>query len=893
MIPPYQWPSSGGVRACRLLLRAASRLVPSPRRSDWIEEWEAELWHLAYKPDEPNSTGTLRSLLTFSQGVIPHALWEMQRSRRLSVPNQTKPDMSTFVQDLRFAWRTFVRNPSFTVVAVLTMALGIGASTTIFSVVNGVLLRPLPYPDPDRLVIAGATFEGGQGHTPNGPIFPRVFADWQRDNTVLDPMVAVSPWTLDLVGDGNPERLRAAGVSVGFLPLLGTTPLLGRNFVPEEDRPGVGRVAIVSHRMWRARWGSDPNILGQRIVLSDEPYTIVGVLPPDFRYPEALSSDGVDILYPYQLNIPTQDLIFALARLRDGVSFDQAREAMNALESPTAQRMRMRSKLIPLTSHTVGNVAPRLKLLFGAVAFLLLIASANMANLLLARATSRTHEIALRSALGAGGRRIARQLLTESLFLSLVGGAAGVGLAAVAIRALVVIDPGTLPRLTEVTIDGTVLGFTLLVTLATGVVFGLIPAVQLAGIRGTSLTGGVARTTTTRAGQRVRATLLVAQVALALMLVIGASLLIESFVRLQNVDPGFNPTDVSFASIILDNRYESRQEQLVFFSGVLDRVQQTVPGLVSAGLVTALPMSGDRWRTSIVVDGYTAPQGSRIAMDFAQVSEDYFATIGARVVAGRVFNEQDRASNDARSLVVNESFARQFWPDGKALGGRLKMGRSADGSRPWLTVIGIIRDMNQRGLAEASEPETYLYYHQFPSDQMRIVARSTAEFSLVSQAMRRAVWEIDPNIPVEVVALPDQVAGTITGPRFYTMLLVGFATLALFLAAVGIYGTMSYVVGERTRELGIRIALGAAAGSVTRLVVRQGMTLALAGVVLGIVGASVATRLLESFLFGVTTTDASAFVLGVLVLGGIAIVASYVPAHRATLVDPVETLRAE
>ena len=376
-------------------------------------------------------------------------------------------------------------------------------------------------------------------------------------------------------------------------------------------------------------------------------------------------------------------------------------------------------------------------------------------------------------------------------------------------------------------------------------------------------------------------------------LLIGSSLLIESFVRLQNVDPGFDPNDVAFASIILDDRYPSPAEQLVFFSSVLDRVEQTVPGVTSAGLVTALPMSGDRWRAPIAIEGYVPPEGTRLAMDFAQVSEDYFTAIGTRVVAGRVFTVQDRTSDGLNALVVNESFARLYWPDGNALGRRLKVGSSVDGPGPWLYVIGIVADVHQRGLAEPSEAESYLFYQQRPSDQMRIVVRSGADFSLVAEALKRAIWEVDPNIPVEVNTLADQVAGTITTPRFYTGLLATFAALALLLAAVGLYGTMSYVVGERQREMGIRLALGAAASSVTTLVVRQGLILTVLGAVVGMAGAVLGTRLLESFLFGVTATDASAFVVGVAVLTGVALVASYLPARRATLIDPVQTLRAE
>lgn len=802
-------------------------------------------------------------------------------------------NMNMLVQDLRFTLRTFLRNPSFTVLVVGTMALGIGASTTIFSVVNGVLLRPLPYPNSDRLMVLASTLEGNQGGFPDGPTFPAVFDEWRENNSVFERMAAVSEWTLDLVGQGDPRRLNAAGVSADFLAMLRVSPEIGRNFTEEEDQADAGPVVIVSHRLWQRHWGGDPEILGRRISLSGQPYTVVGVLPSDFRYPEVLNFDGVDVLYPYQLNVPTQDLIYAFGRLRDGVSQAEAQEALNALEGASIQRMRLRSKLIPLTSHTVGDIGPRLNLLLGAVGLLLLLASANVANLLLARATSRTREIALRSTLGAGRGRIARQLLTEGVILSVAGGLVGLGLAAGMVKGLVLIDAGDLPRLAEVSLDGTVLAFALLVTVATGVMFGAVPAVQLAGLGGISLAGNATHASSTRAGRRVRATLVGSQAGLALVLLIGASLLIESFVTLQAVDPGFDPDDVAFASIILDDRYPTPEEQLAFFSSVLDRAERTVPGVTSAAVVTALPMSGDRWRAPIVVEGYEPPEGVRVSMDYAQISEDYFQTIGTSIVAGRVFDVRDRTSGEPTGLVVNEAFVQRFWPEGNAVGRRLKIGTSSDAAAPWITVIGVVSDVHQRGLAESGEPESYLFYHQLPSDQMRLVVRSSADFSLVSTALQQAIWDVDRSIPVEVTALRQQVAGTIAAPRFYTGLLVSFATLALLLAAIGIYGMMSYVAGERKKEVGIRIALGGASSSVTALVVRQALLPTVLGGVVGLAVAGATVGFLESFLFGVTPADPTAFVSGVTILGGVAIVASYLPARRASLVDPVQALSAE
>ena len=802
------------------------------------------------------------------------------------------PRLGGLLQDLRFAVRVLVRNPGFSLVVAITMALGIGATTTIFSVVHGVLLQPLPYADADELMILGVT-RSGDGAFPRGPVFPSVYADWEADASVFESMSAVSEWTLDLVGEGEPQRLNAAGVSASFLGLLGVELQLGQGFSEADDQPEAAPVLLLSDALWQTRWGGDPGILGERVTLSGVTYTVVGVLPRGFRYPEAFGLDRIDVLYPYRLNIPTQDLIYALGRLRPGVTAASAADALDAVGSPSAERGGFLADVIPLRSFIVGDVGMRLRLLLGAVGLLLLIASANVANLFLARATGRNEEMGLRTSLGAGRGRILGQLLVEALVLAAVGGALGVAVAAASIKALAALDPGSIPRMSEVAMNGTVLFVALGVTAATGVLFGLVPAAQLGSGRGGRISGTGARSSASPLGRRLRAALVSGQVALALVLLVGAGLLIRSFVQLQDVDPGFDPRDVAFTTIILDDRYAAPEEQSLFFSQVLDRVGQSVPGVTDAGVVTALPMSGDRWRAPIVVEGYVPPDGQGAAMDFAQVSEGYFQTLGTALLSGRTFAAGDAAGEGPTVLVVNESFARQYWGDQDPLGRRVKIGRDADGPGPELTVIGVVADVRQRAVAEAGGPQSYIFYRQMPSNQMRVVVKSGADPALVAPALRQAVWDVDPAIPVEVTLLEDQVSGTITGPRFYATLLTAFAGLALVLAAVGLYGTLSYVVGERRREMGIRVALGAGASSVRRLVVRQGAVMTAVGVIVGLAGAVLASRLLEGLLYATGPMDPAAFAWSVVALAGVSLLASYVPALRATRADPMVALREE
>ena len=806
--------------------------------------------------------------------------------------------MSSMLQDVRYAARSLARTPTFTAVAILTLALGIGSSTAIFSVVDGVLFRPLPYPDSEDLVRVGGTWPNGSLSAVSGPMFLEL-----REMTASFAAIgATVTASLDLAGDGVPERFRAAAVSAGFFRILGVPPALGRGILPGEDHPASSRVLVLSHGLWQGRWGGDPGVVGRTLTLNGEQFTVVGVMPPGFQPPEALGHGEVEMWFPlafanWDLTSRNNWFLHLVARLEPGTTLEAARQQVNGyfagLTDADPGLRRHGGQVQSMFDETVGDIGTRLVLLLGAVGFLLLIACANVANLFLARATDRAREVALRTALGAGKARIVRQFLTESLLLAAGGGALGIVIAFVGVEAFVLFSPGDIPRIGEVAVNHRALGVTAALSVATGMLFGLAPVL---GQNQRSAHDCLRENTyLASAGHRrsaVRNTLVVVEAGLALMLLVGAGLLLNSFVRLQRVDPGFSPINTLAFRIDLRPEYDTRDERTQFFRALLDRVS-SVPGVSSAGASTGLPFARSGSIGTIVVEGQPTEENQRTAWQL--VSPGYFETLAAEIQpGGRSFASTDDAAGP-RVAIVNDAFARQHWSERNAVGRRLKVIRTGE-NHPWFTVIGVANDFKQNRLGAPTQPEIFVPLAQgavvFP--RMDVIVKSRIAATGLVAALRNAVWSIDPNQPVgAMITMEDYIARSVIAPRFYTMLLTTFATIAMVLAAIGIYGTMTYAVGQRNRELGIRMALGARSGDVRRLVVRQGMKLTLAGLLLGLGGSILLSRALANFMFGVTTTDAPTFAAATAVLAAAGLAACYIPAVRATRIDPLTALRSE
>ena len=819
--------------------------------------------------------------------------------------------MDRLRHDLRFALRGLLRRPGFTAVVVLTLALGIGANSAIFSVVNGVLLRPLPYDRPGAVATLWVRWPGN----PQGELSQPEYWDLREQSRSFTRLAAYASGSLTLTGSGDPERLRTGFMSGDALPLVGVAPARGRAFTPDDDRPGAPVTVLLSDGLWRRRFGADPGVVGQKVILDDQPTTIVGVMPPGFQLPTHYAGAGMEIWAPLQLD-PSIDRsergwhwVNVMARLRPGVNIASASLEVGAL----ARRMRdtypdeykptFGGFAVIAADDLVGEVRPAILVLLGAVGLLLLIACANVAGLLLARAEARQREIAVRTALGAGAGRLVRQLLTESVVLALAGGAFGALLADWGVRALVAAAPPTLPRLEAVGTDGWVLGFTLVVSLVTGILFGLVPALQASRPDLTAALAEGGRSGSSAGRQRFRRGLVVAQIALALMLVTSAGLLIRSFVRMRGVDPGFDPSHLLTAEVELSSvRYDTSAKIRAFYSELVHRLQ-TLPGVRSAAAVRALPMTGrleiGDW--SFVVEGRHANPpvpADRINADWQALTPGYFETLRIPVLRGRGIEEQDRT--DATPVVViNRTLARQAWPGEDPIGRRILLG-GGDVDSVWRTVVGIVGDVRHRGLTATPRPEMYLPHAQFPAGTgtaqrtLRIVLRSQGDPAALAGPLRAALAELDPAVPLVDVQTMEQALGAWAAERRLTMILVAaFAALALALGAVGVYGVMAHLVVQRTREIGIRIALGAVPREILALVIGQGAWLAVAGVALGVAGALVASRLLGGLLFEVTPTDPATYAGTALTLLGVAAIAALVPALRATRTDPVEALRSE
>jgi putative ABC transport system permease protein len=797
---------------------------------------------------------------------------------------------------MRYGARMLLKKPGFTLIAVITLALGIGANAAIFSVVNAVLLRPLPFKDPDRLMLIRET------KIPQFPEFsvsPGNFLDWRNQNTVFERLVAFNGVSFNMVGTGDPEQIRGMKVTDGFFAMLGAQPQLGRDFLPEEDQPGRNNVVILSNGLWQRRFGGDPKILNQALTLSGQSYTVIGVMPATFRF----GGPDLDLWTPMAFTAREAQIhgghwLSAIGRLKPGATENQARAEMVAIAGRLAAQYPDANtgwsvKLMPLLDYIVRDIKPALVVLLCAVAFVLLIACANVANLLLARAAGRQKEIAIRTALGAGRARIIRQLLTESVLLALLGGAGGLGLAKWGMDLLLKLAPEDLPRMSDVALDGRALAFTAAVTLLTGLIFGLVPALQSSRPNLNETMNETGRGSTEgRRRQLVRGALVVLEVASALVLLVSSGLLIKSFWRLQQVDPGFNPDNTLTLSVSLPrSKYPEEPQQVAFFQQLLEKVR-ALPGVQAAGATNPLPMAGDTVLGFVVQGRPPLPPGASQSTNYYSVSADYFKAMGIRLLRGRLISERD-VKEAPHVAVINETMAKKIFPDEDPIGKRITFD-GGEANPDWYEIVGVVGDVKQYGLDQATPMQTYEPYTQQTYPFMTLVARASGDPTKLTAAIRNAVLELDKEQPIANIRTLDRILSTSTAQqRFSTLLLGVFAAVAMSLAAVGIYGVLSHAVTQRTPEIGIRMALGAARGDVLRLVVGAGMRLAMIGVAAGLAVAFGLTRLMSALLFGVSPTDPMIFGLIPLLIVIVALLACYIPARRATKVDPLVALRIE
>jgi putative ABC transport system permease protein len=807
--------------------------------------------------------------------------------------------MDTIRQDIRYAFRRLVKSPAFTLVALMTLALGIGANTAIFSVVNAVLLQPLPYRDSHEIV---GIFHVSDGQ--RAPMSGPNFIDVKARASTLQDAAAYTRTSQILTGRGEPLGLAGARVSASLFDLLGVRPVVGRTFVAGENEPGRTRVAVLSHALWQERFGGDAAVVGTLVTLDGVPHEVVGVMPAGFSFP-AGRVIWTPLAYTDDLLAKQRSAWYltGVGRMRPGVSAAQVRAEVEAIGGQLAAQYPNSNEglgltAVPLHEAMVGDVRKAFWVLLGAVGFVLLIACVNVANLLLARAASRESEIAVRSALGAGRGRLVRQLLTESMLLGVAGGACGLLLAVWGIEALVALEPQGIPRLAEVRVDPMVIAFTMAVSLATGLLFGLVPAFQ-------STRGGVASTLkeagrgalSTRGATRMRTTLVVAELALAVTLLAGAGLLIRSFTRLAAVDPGFEVQPaLTFGLSLPGTRYGEEAQRIAFFDQLLQRLE-AIPGVEAAAAVLSLPLTGASVVLTFEVEGRPPiPPAQQPAMQVRVATAEYFRTIGIPLERGRLFTDADRM-NTPQVVLITAAAAEQYFPGEDPIGQRITLGWRRGEGRPNAggEVVGIIGDIKDEGLAEPDPPQIYLPYAQLPLAAMSVVLKTAVPPASVAEQARAAVYSLDGNLAVaNVRTLDEVVARSISQPRFYMTLLTIFAGVALALAAIGIFGVLSYGVAQRTREIGIRMALGADHRTVLGLIVREAMVMTGGGVLLGVAAAFLLTEwLVSTLLFDTSPHDPMTFAVVAVVLTFVSLAAAYVPARRATRVDPIEALRAE
>jgi putative ABC transport system permease protein len=807
------------------------------------------------------------------------------------------------LQDIRYAFRMLLKRPGFAGIVVLTLALGIGANTTIFSAIDAVLLNPLPYKDPERLMVVWETNKQlGPELWDRNEVTIGNFRDWRSRNQVFEQLGSLFYTDMILTGAGEPERIKSCVVTTNFFQALGVQPLLGRSFLPEAETPGSPFTVIISHQLWQRLFNSDTSVINKSLTLNGHTVAVIGVMPPAFEL-QFPTSVHVDMWVPMIIGEGDLDrgnnFLYALGRLKKGVSREQAQSEMDLIASQLQQQYPETNaergvRVVPLHKQVVGKVESYLYMLFAAVGFLLLIACANVAGLVLVRVTARHREVAIRMAVGASRWRLVRQLLTESVILSVLSGLLGLLFAYGGVKLLLALTPSEVPRLHEIGLHVPVFLWTLAISIVTGVLFGLAPAIQASSPDlNTALKENSGRNPGSFQGSGLRNLLVVSEVAVALLLLVGAGLMTKSFFRLQQVDPGFEATNVVSMNIALPTSKYRQQQVNIFYDQLIERVKN-LPGVKAVAGIDPLPLSNNNVSSLFVVEG--APLvalADRPNAGIRVVTPDYFQTMSIPSLKGRSFTEQDR-DNTAKVIIVNEALASRYWPNGDAIGKRLGFFEDDPGKQVWREIVGVVGNVRHKALEIEVTAEVYFPYKQLPRNFMNLVVRSASDPSSMVPAIRNQVLSVDKDQPVsDIMTMDQRVARSVASTRFVMSLLGAFSLLALGLAAVGIYGVMAYLVTQRTQEIGVRMALGAQKRDVLKLVVGRGMALAVMGIAIGLVASLALTRLMRSLLFEVTPTDWLTFVITSLVLLTVALLACYIPARRAAKVDPLVALRYE